>query len=513
LRKAIAESTTDSSPVIWDPFCGGGSTIVEAQRLGLSVCGSDLNPIPVVISTALTVIPQLVRDRRPVFPGTARGRTHWAGLDGFTADVSAYADVIRERALKKLEHLYPEGPDGTRIFAWRWTWTVPSPDPARAGAMVPLTSDFRLAKVGTEQVWVEPVATADRRSYRFEVRRGRPTQDIASGTKRGRGASFQCILSGAPIEDSYVKAQARAGKIALRLMAAVGFRAQERVFIDPTESLERIGLTALKPEFAEFLHYPMPENPRWFSPPEFGLATYDRLFTPRQITSVGTFAFLVDSMREEIMADAVGAGWNATDERPLYQGGKGATAYCDAVMTVLGLAVGRLAQSNNALVRWFVDPRSGGGKATPSFDRHAIPMVWDFTETSPFGGSVGDWTGPVLQTVLRAFPLVSKCDAPGTVSQADATRPAVPTRAILLTDPPYYDNIGYAALSDFFYLVERPALRRVFPEVFTTVTGPPHLIWPLPRRCEGAAGWFPHAWSMPLVRFVTRASSALDCTA
>jgi putative DNA methylase len=217
----------------------------------------------------------------------------------------------------------------------------------------------------------------------------------------------------------------------------------------------------------------MPDAALGFRVQQYGIRNFLGLFTKRQALSLGVFAEEVERIRDEI-ADI---GRNArlpNDQRRLFEGGSGAEAYADAITCMLGLCVGKMAQSNNILVRWFVDPRNGSGKATPSFDRHAMPMVWDFVETNPFGGSVGDWTGPVLETALRALDLCVPQGSPAAVQQSDARNASLslsgPT--LVATDPPYYANIGYADLSDFFYQWIRPALKKVFPQLLATLATP-----------------------------------------
>ena len=197
------------------------------------------------------------------------------------------------------------------------------------------------------------------------------------------------------------------------------------------------------------------------------------MFTKRQAYSLATFSRLIEGIHNEILKDAIHAGF-ADDGVSLELDGQGARAYADAIAAILGLCVGKMAQSNNILVRWFIDPRNGSGKATPAFDRHAIPMVWDFVETNPFGGSVGDWTGPVLETGLKAFELAVPEAPPTHVAQQDARLVvrSLPAHSLIATDPPYYANIGYADLSDFFYIWLREALKPVFPKLFGTLATP-----------------------------------------
>ena len=254
-------------------------------------------------------------------------------------------------------------------------------------------------------------------------------------------------------------------------MFAIGARKANRlIYLSPDEG--QVDILANIP-LVNISNIVMPDNPRWFSPPLYGVETFGDLFTNRQALALETFASLVRETHSEILRDALTAGL-PDDGTSLEDGGTGARAYADAITTVLGLCVGKMAQSNNILVRWFIDPRNGSGKAMPAFDRHAVPMVWDFVETNPFGGSVGDWTGPVLETALRAFDLCVSDAFPAEVHQQDARTAAssLPKNSLVATDPPYYANIGYADLSDFFYLWIRVALKPILPKLLATLATP-----------------------------------------
>jgi putative DNA methylase len=256
-------------------------------------------------------------------------------------------------------------------------------------------------------------------------------------------------------------------------MFAIGARQTDRtVYLVPDD--EQVTAANSVP-LTELDGIEMPEAALGFRVQQYGINNFLQLFTKRQAFSLKTFAREIALVREEILRDAVAAGL-ANDGTRLDAGGKGAAAYADAIATILGLCVGKMAQSNNILVRWFIDPRNGSGKATPSFDRHAVPMVWDFVETNPFGGSVGDWTGPILDTALRAFDLCPPDGIATEVVQEDARNAAdaMPPCSLVATDPPYYANIGYADLSDFFYLWLREALRTIFPQLLGTVATPKH---------------------------------------
>jgi putative DNA methylase len=461
-QREIARAVGDLAPTIVDPFCGGGSTLLEAQRLGLPVRGSDLNPVPVLITTVLCRIPSVFGETSPVNPVSRAAPKPHVGLGGFRSDVTHYASRVREIAWDLLKSYYPSTGSATP-FAYRWAWTVASPDPSSHGAHTPLISNWVLSRHKSSAAWVEPVPANGAVNYRIRYA-GDPTEPTT-----GRTAA-KCIYTGSPIPLEYIREQGRS-HLLRQEMFAIGVRENDRlVYVAPSE--EQVVAANSVPNTV-MQGIPMPRAALGFRVQQYGISNFLDLFTPRQRFAIETFANAVDAVHSEILKAAIGAG-RTNDGISLEEGGTGARAYADAVTAVLGLCVGKMAQSNNILVRWFIDPRNGSGKATPAFDRHAVPMVWDFVETNPFGGSVGDWTGPVLETALRAFDLCVPGAGPTTVLQQDARRVADGRIAntMIATDPPYYSNIGYADLSDFFYLWLRESLRSAFPKLLSTVATP-----------------------------------------
>lgn len=463
-RSLLRTATGGELPTVVDPFCGGGSTIVEAQRLGFPTIASDLNPLPVLITTALCRVPQLFRRQQAVNPDAKTGKALPAvGLAGFSEDVRFYAKAIRERAWTSLAPYYPTGPNGEEIYAWRWTWAVPSPNPAARGALSPLVTNWMLSKSKSGSAWVVP--SINDHEVTFSVAKSGKKLDPTAGAKSAR-----CLFTGDPITFDYLRAQGRGGNLRPQLFAMVGRGKEQRAFLEPTET--HIS-AALDSEGVDVPDVALPEKALGFRVQAYGVERFGDLFLPRQARALGTFADLVGEIHADILADALKAGMDQ-DERSLEGGGRGARAYADGVVELLGLCVGRLASSNNVLVQWFIDPRSGGGKATPAFRMQTVSMVWDFVETNPFSNSVGGWCGPVVESALNAFNLVSEDASPAEVRQSDARNApdGIPDGCLVATDPPYYANIGYADLSDFFYIWLRRSLKRTFPDLLATVVSP-----------------------------------------
>jgi putative DNA methylase len=472
----------DRLPAFHDPFAGGGAIPLEAQRLGLEAYASDLNPVAVLINKAMIEIPPKFAGRAPVGPlpqGERQDMLHgdWSGAKGLAEDVRRYGQWMREEAFRRIGHLYPQvqvtaemaqdRPDlkplvGQKltVIAWLWARTVKSPNPAFAQVDVPLASTFMLSTKTGKEVYIEPVV--DRDLYRFTVKVGKPATEATNGTKLSRGANFQCIMSGTPIEGDYIKAEGKAGRMGARMMAIVAEGDRGRIYLPPTQEMEAIAQKA-KPEWKP--EGTLVEDARAFTPTLYGLVKWSDLFTPRQLVVLTTFSELVQEAREQVKADALAAGM-PDDARSLDAGGIDATAYADAVAVFLAFAVSKIANIGSSLASWMNDR----GAFRETFARQAIPMVWDFAEANPFANAGGSLATALEKSVMviNDFPAIPCSHA----LQADAASQVITSDKVVSTDPPYYDNIGYADLSDYFYVWLRRSLRPVFPELFATLAVP-----------------------------------------
>lgn len=471
----------DKLPGFHDPFAGGGALPLEAQRLGFEAWASDLNPVAVLINKAMIEIPPRFAGRPPVNPKARKDKKlikEMRGATGLAEDVRYYGQWMRDEAVKRIGHLYPKvkvtaemvrerpdlGPYEGReltVIAWIWARTVRSPNPAFSNVEVPLASTFMLSTKKGKEAWVEPVVEGE--GYRFRIRVGEPDDpEVAkAGTKLGRGANFRCLMSGAPMEADHIYAEAKAGGMGARLMAVVAEGDRSRVYLEPTPDQVAAAREA-KPEWKPDIA--MPNNPRWFSPPLYGLTTFGDLFTPRQLVALGTFSDLVGEAIERVRHDAADAGLE-DDGTPLRDGGTGAQAYAEAVGVYLALSVSRTTNTINALAVWSQSRQ----QSVNLFSRQAIPMAWDFPEVSPFNHAAGDF-GTTTAAVSKT--LVNALGRPANVSLADAQTQNYSHDKIISTDPPYYDNIGYADLSDFFYTWMRRSLRSTLPSLFQTLAVP-----------------------------------------
>lgn len=482
-KAEILKSTNGNPPELLDPFAGGGAIPLEAQRLGLKAHAHDLNPVSVMINKAMIEIPPRFAGMAPVNPEAQISHMEhtWSRAQGLAEDVRYYGEWMKEEAFKRIGHLYPkvkvpreQGGGEATVIAWIWARTVKCPNPA-CGCEMPLASSFVLSKKKGKEAWVKPIP--DGKRVRFEVQSGKCPKEYES-YKTGRGATFKCPCCGEVTLDEYVKQEGKNNRIGSQLMAIAAEGKRGRIYCSPNE--EHI-LTAQVEKPQDGPAGMLPGNPRWFSPPAFGMDHYEDLFTPRQLTALTTFSALVAEAQLKAEADAVAAGM-ADDHLPLRNGGHGARAYGEAVGVYLAFAVDRMAMTGNSLVRW----NSTGEKAQHCFGRQALPMLWDFAEPNFLGNATGSVDAAVFYSAdpLRYLPTVTN----NFVEQYDARCDCGLRDIMVSTDPPYYDNIGYADLSDFFYVWLRQSLRDTYPELFSTMLVPKaEELIATPYRHDGSA--------------------------
>jgi len=494
----------DKLPAFHDPFAGGGSLPLEAQRLGLEAHASDLNPVAVLINKAMIEIPPKFAGHPPVNPA-ARGNKElfareWKGAQGLAEDVRYYGKWMRDEAEKRIGHLYPkieitkemtkERPDlkglvGKKltVIAWLWARTVRSPNPAFAGVEVPLVSTFMLSAKAGKEAYVEPVVEG--RGYRLKVRVGKPKDAEAAknGTKLARGANFRCLMSDTPMAGGYVKAEGQAGRMGARLMAIVAEGEHGRVYLAPTLDHER----AARPKGADWKpDVEISGSTQYLGVKPYGMDLFSQLFGARQLLMLATFSDLVGEARERVRHDSFAAGLNENGN-----GVKGpdALAYSDAVATYLGVTVSKTTSYHCTLGIW----RAPEGKTGRAFGRQAIPMVWDYPECNPFAGAGGDWAGACSDCakVLASLGMGPRGEAWQGGAQNPEEHPyGLP---VIGTDPPYFDNVPYADLSDFFYVWLRRSLKKVSPDLFATVAVPKSdelVAFAYRHRDKAAAGVF-----------------------
>jgi putative DNA methylase len=473
-------------PAFHDPFAGGGALALEAQRLGLEAYASDLNPVAVVICKAMIEIPPKFAGRPPVNPEARQEKRllarEWRGAQGLAEDVRYYGQWMRDEAEKRIGHLYPKieitaemakgRPDlrplvGQKltVIAWLWARTVKSPNPAFAQVGVPLASTFMLSTKSGKEAYVEPVVEGG--GYRFTVKKGQPKDAEAakSGTKLSRGANFRCVMSETPIAGDYIKTEGKAGRIGARMMAIVAHGERGRVYLPPSDEMEGLARKA-RPEWRP--EGALVEDARAFTPTLYGLVNWSDLFTARQLVALTTFSDLVQEAREQAKRDALAAGV-FDNGKALAGDAADATAFGDGVATYLALCLSKSADYWSNICIWRSDPKNLG--VGHVFARQAIPMTWDYAEGNPFSDSSGSW--PVtLDWIVRVLSSSGIASHVGHADQCDAGHGSLSEGKVVSADPPYYDNVPYADLSDFFYVWLRCSLKPIFPDLFATLDVP-----------------------------------------
>ena len=460
-RAEILKSTDGNPPPVLDPFCGGGSIPLEAQRLGLEAHGSDLNPVAVLIAKAMIEILPRFAEQPPVNPDarndSLRSQT-WKGADGLAEDVRYYGGWVRKEAKKRIGHLYPkvkipkkQGSGEATVVAWVWARRVKCHNPV-CEAKIPLVASFWLSNKTGNKAWIEPVVNKVSKEVGFEVKQGNGA--APEPTKLGRGARFRCLVCHQDSTEEHVKNESMEGRLDSKLMAIVAEGEQGRFYLSPSEEHEKIAKSA-KPEWTPEIEMNR-DTSTLVSGRGYGFFTWADLFTKRQLTTLSTFSDLVNEARKKVQMDAT----NADREE--------AEAYAKAVATYLALAVDKEADYGSSFCTWVPN-----GFICSTFGRQAIAMVWDYAECNPFSHSTGSWSACVdwgLRFIVKHSETQLR---EGYIAQLDAASSLLDVQSPLIsTDPPYYDNIDYADLSDFFYVWLRQSLGHIYPELFKLMLVP-----------------------------------------
>lgn len=459
-RQAILDSNDGIMPDVLDPFAGGGAIPLEAQRLGLKAQASDLNPLAVTINKALIEFPSIFFNQPSVHPTEGTKASDKTG--GLADDIRYYGRLLRDKAFEKVGYLYPKVKDehGVEhtVIAWIWARTVTNPNPANP-VQVPLVRSWWLSKKKGHEAWIKPIIHEDG-SITYEAQHDSkgPKGDDEWTIKNGKGGIS--IVDGTPFTYDYVRSEGKAHRLGATLIGIVADDKKGRLYLSPTD--EQIHISECPRPQAD-LDVPIADNPRWFSPPSYGMDTFDSLFTSRQLTVLTTLADTVTEVRELVLKDALAAGM--PEGEPLDRGGHGGRAYADAVSVYLSLAVSRQTDYSSSICGWNIN-REGLRNV---FARQAIPMTWDYAEANPFSSSSGNFLGQVewVAEAVENVPAYPECEA----HQADAATRDY-SNVVVSTDPPYYDNIGYSDLSDYFYVWLRRMLKPVLPSVTATMLTP-----------------------------------------
>lgn len=464
-KAEIMKSTNNNPPALLDPFAGGGAIPLEAQRLGLKAYAHDLNPVAVMINKAMIEIPPRFANMRPVNPRDHKevDDTDWTGARGLAADVQYYGEWMKNEAYKRIGHLYPKihipgekANVDSNVIAWIWARTVKCPNPA-CGVEIPLFHSSYLSKKKGNTSWINPVLKDG--SVSFEIHHeGKPDLD---GTVSRKGGI--CPFCGAPIEYSYIRAESNKGKMHEQLMAVVAEGQRSKIYLPPEENQRKAAIID-KPD-----NYPSGElafYPGCLNTVAYGLDTFPSLFTNRQLTALTTFSDLVSEARERVRQDAIIDGMADNGEK-LNDGGNDANAYSEAVSVYLSFSVDKAANLWSSICGWMNDR----GALRETFARQAIPMTWDFVEANPFSESAGNFS-MFVERIADTLIYLPATEKNGKADQFNAQSDCGLRNIMVSTDPPYYDNIDYSDVSDFFYIWMRNNLKAIYPDLFRTTLTP-----------------------------------------
>ena len=456
--KAVLQFLNDHCPAVYDPFCGGGSISLEAQRLGLRARGSDLNPLPVLLTKAMIELPPKFHNQAPINPdadpmgmstGTGRRQTcvPWKGTAGLADDIRYYGTWMRKEAYRRIGHLYPkvqlENGTAATVVAWLWARSVPCSNPA-CSIQMPLMHTFQLSRRSGNQYWTKPIVDRESNTISFVV------QNQAEGVPNGgtiNRTSAYCFACGTAVRLPYVRMQGQEGRIREIMTAIVAEGERRKLFLSPTAEHTQLAFSA-NPLLRS--RGRLPDRALGFAVQNYGFSEWHQLFTKRQLTALNTFSDLLPEVRNRIIQDSA------------------ESRYANAICTYLALAIGRLAESGCSFAWW----ENSATFVAPTFTRQALQMSWGFAEANPFSSSTQNWIAQVkwVAKVIERLPAPAN---PGETHQANVcTTTHAQDCPVFITDPPYYDNIGYADLSDFFYVWLRPLLRDIHPELFTGMMTP-----------------------------------------
>lgn len=443
------------TPTVWDPFSGFGGIPIAAGKIGMNALANDLNPVAAMLTSAAVGIPERFSSLRPVHPGTSR-HTAYSSAEGLAEDIEFYGDWLRNQALMQLDGVYPQMENGETPLAWLWVRTVKCPNPA-CSCRIPLGSSYILSTSKASKYWAEPIVSGD--NIHFVIHEGDCPPEKESNKIGGNGAKFRCPVCGEITTDEYIKKMGVAHELGTAMVAVVTGTGGAKIFHLP-DKVQLDAANVKKPE--EVPPGSIPHNASWFVPPGFGLTEYTDLFTNRQLLMLSTFSDLIKQVQSKATSDALAAGMSES-EISLEMGGTGALAYGQAVGVYLAFVVDKMADYNSSMCSW----RTTSGYIRSTFGRQTIPMIWTFAEGNPFSNMSGNFK-TMLNSVVESVKRLG-FGTTATVIQDNAITMDYPQNVIVCTELPYYRDVGYADLSDYFYIWLRRSLKDTYPQMFAPI--------------------------------------------
>ena len=464
-RRRILEDNDGEPPKLLDPFAGGGAIPLEGLRLGCVVEASDLNPVAVLVLKGTVEYPQKYcqPNSRPVpdyihqaTNDRSQGRFNDGdlvdayGRNPLAADVRYWGHWMLQKAREELAEFYPPDPDGSVPVAYLWSRTIPCPS---CHAEMPLIRQYWLARKDRKKVALEPVIDHDNKQVDFKVVEGSNVTGNPAEATTSRGDT-RCLLCGQVVKAAQVHEAGRKGQMSARPTAVVtiGKEARGKSYRESTQGDAKVFRLAEKrlseiaangvDDLSLIPDEPLAYHPQYMLVREYGLDEWGKLFNARQLLSLTTFARLVGEAHAEMLRGGLDG------------------EYAKGVATYLGLAVDKAADFGSALCRLNAE---GGRGVVDTFARQALPMVWDYAESNPFCEQGAGWPSYIGRTAEALDDLGFGSQA--TVVRRDAKESGEDSLGLVITDPPYYDSINYADLSDFFYVWLKRSIGFLHPDL------------------------------------------------
>jgi adenine-specific DNA methylase len=456
--REIREHFGGTTPRVLDCFAGGGAIPLEALRLGCETYALEYNPVAILILKATLEYPQKFGK------GKTTVKTELCSVSNpLIEDVKKWGQWVLEEAWKEIGKFYPSY-NGNNLVCYLWARTVKCQNPS-CGVEIPLMRQFWLSKKKSQEIALKMFVNKERKTIDFRVVRGKDmaSYDPSQGTTRR--ATVLCPICGAGIDDKTLRREAKEGRMNQRLIAVVidspdrrgkEFKVVKDEDVRTFKEAEQYLNEKIKNWQWDF--DPLPDEPLppvgtlGFRINRYGMNKWKDLFNNRQKLALITFVEKVRLAHEKMTKE----GYDPD--------------YAKAVLAYLAIAVDRLASFNSTLALWV----SEGGFIANTFTRQALPMIWDYAELNPFSGATGGWHS-AMDWILRVIQHCSKLlNKPAFVVQGTSTRLPYPDNFFdaIMTDPPYYDNVPYSDLSNFFYVWLKRTIGDLYPELFSTPLTP-----------------------------------------
>ena len=466
IRSELKKSIGNDFPIILDPFSGGCTIPLEGKRMGLEVHGSDLSAVSTILGKSMIEINELFQNMPPLNPN-GNLKNHYRGFEGLAEDFKYYGFEVIKNCKQKLksnyetENIKDNRYKNSDIVAWIWTNTVASPDPSLNGLHVPLVKSFDLVTSRGNRVWIKPLVQGDRYSFRVLSELDGCKYEKIEGTIGRHGG--RCIVSGSAITLDYIRNEGKKGLLSQKLMAVcVKGKGRKNYFSPPLNYEKNIFLNSK----IEYINCPIEHWPGSTNCVVYGRTKFQDLFSSRQLNSLIQFSLEIKKIEKQIFNEIKNKLELYTKEKKINLD-LVSKEYLKLIMTFLAFTLSRALDFNNMHCRW----SASNEKIMQLFARGAIPMCWDFGEANLFEDVVGGFP-KIIDYQAKCIETLFVNNGKGRIIQSDAREAVIPKNSILNTDPPYYDNIPYSNLADFFHVWLKKTIGHLYPDELSTLSSP-----------------------------------------